>query len=77
MENLLKYFIIQNGTFKINQVFDKHMMKLPLYHSNLTLAPHTLTLRPQVGDQPYLAWSILKIKTTIKKLKKKKFGIKG
>jgi hypothetical protein len=59
--NLLKYFIIQNGIFKINQLLDKNIWwSCPLYHGNLTLAAHTLILRPQVGDQPYLAWSTLK-----------------
>jgi hypothetical protein len=45
-------------------------MKLPLYNSSLILAASTLILRPQVGDQPYLAWRILKIKTTKKKKKR-------
>jgi hypothetical protein len=33
IKNILEYFIFQHGVFTIIQLFNKHVLKLPLYHS--------------------------------------------
>jgi hypothetical protein len=52
MENIESFeifLLLWMGSLKINQLFDRHMMKLPLYHTNLILAAHNLIFKSTSG----------------------------